>query len=357
MKKKICYFLIMIIANIMTVLFMKNESKAVTMTSWSTEQPPDGAKGIEKRTEYRFRDKSSKTSYSTSLDGWTRSGGNWVSSGSGQIDYVSSFPNGFDTNNSIYQQYNHSPISSSETLTDKITTTTSHIGYIYYHWCRNGNFNGNLKNRIVNGVYTSKFWCFHAFFSGTALGWDSKGAFYGDLPQYCNDTYWWIGYGEGVAANIPVYRCSYQKYKKLFNYYTWSKYSEWSPSAPATANNREIQKRTVWRYEENSIKNITPSIVTTYTVKTQTKKTTAKKTKIRLKMMILRGFKGYQIQYATNKKMKKGKNLWGKKKNASISVKRKKTYYIRVRYYKNKSRSKKKIYSKWSKVRCISVKK
>ena len=351
------YLFLTVAMFMMTILFFGSESKAV-MTSWSAEQPPEGAKGVEKRTEYRFRDKSTQTSYSTSLGGWTQAGGSWVASGSGQVDYVSSFPSGFEAGSGIYQYYNRVPVAPSETATNKTTVSTSHIGYIYYHWCRNGTYYGNQKNRTVNGVYTDKFWNFHAFFTSSPLGWDSKGAFYGDLPQHCNDTYWWIGYGEGVAANIPVYRCSYQQYKKLFNYYKWSKYSDWSASAPVPGSNREIQKRIAYRYEEDSIKSIAPSIVTTYTVKTSTgksgKNAAKKKVKIRLKMMII---KGYQIQYATNKKMKKSKSIWGKKKNVAISVKRKKIYYIRVRYYKNKSHSKKKVFSKWSKIKRLSVKK
>ena len=46
-----------------------------------------------------------------------------------------------------------------------------------------------------------------------------------------------------------------------------------------------------------------------------------------------------------------------KKVEKIISVKRKKIYYIRVRYYKNKSHSKKKVFSKWSKIKRLSVKK
>lgn len=322
------YLFLTVAMFMMTILFFGSESKAA-MTSWSAEQPPEGAKGVEKRTEYRFRDKSTQTSYSTSLGGWTQAGGSWVASGSGQVDYVSSFPSGFEARSGIYQYYNRAPVAPSETATNKTTVSTSHIGYIYYHWCRNGTNYGNQKNRTVNGVYTDKFWNFHAFFTSSPLGWDSKGAFYGDLPQHCNDTYWWIGYGEGVAANIPVYRCSYQQYKKLFNYYKWSKYSDWSAAAPVPRSNREI-------HGKNAAK---------------------KKVKIRLKMMIIRGFKGYQIQYATNKKMKKSKSIWGKKKSVAISVKRKKIYYIRVRYYKNKSHSKKKVFSKWSKIKRLSVKK
>lgn len=86
MKKK-GYLFLTVALFMMTILFLQSESKAV-MTSWNAEQPPEGAKGVEKRTEYRFRDKSTQTSYSTSLGGWTQAGGSWVASGSGQVDYV-----------------------------------------------------------------------------------------------------------------------------------------------------------------------------------------------------------------------------------------------------------------------------
>ena len=58
MKKK-GYLFLTVALFMMTILFLQSESKAV-MTSWSAEQPPEGAKGVEKRTEYRFRDKSTQ---------------------------------------------------------------------------------------------------------------------------------------------------------------------------------------------------------------------------------------------------------------------------------------------------------
>jgi len=99
------YLFLTVAMFMMTILFFGSESKAA-MTSWNAEQPPEGAKGVEKRTEYRFRDKSTQTSYSTSLGGWTQAGGSWVASGSGQVDYVSSFPSGFEARSGIYQYYN-----------------------------------------------------------------------------------------------------------------------------------------------------------------------------------------------------------------------------------------------------------
>ena len=65
---------------------------------------------------------------------------------------------------------------------------------------------------------------------------------------------------------------------------------------------------------------------------------------------------GYQLQYALNKKFKKKKSIQtGKIKYTIKKLKKKKTYYIRVRAYK--MNGKKKIYGKWSKVKKVKIKK
>ena len=70
----------------------------------------------------------------------------------------------------------------------------------------------------------------------------------------------------------------------------------------------------------------------------------------------VKGAKGYQLQYALNKKFKKKKSIQTKKTKYTIKkLKKKKTYYIRVRAYK--MNGKKKVYGKWSKVKKIKVKK
>ena len=67
------------------------------------------------------------------------------------------------------------------------------------------------------------------------------------------------------------------------------------------------------------------------------------------------GAKGYQLQYALNKKFKKKKSVQTKKTKYTIKkLKKKKTYYIRVRAYK--MNGKKKVYGKWSKVKAVKRK-
>ena len=66
--------------------------------------------------------------------------------------------------------------------------------------------------------------------------------------------------------------------------------------------------------------------------------------------------KGYQLQYALNKKFKKKKSVQTKKTKYTIKkLKKKKTYYIRVRVYKMNGR--KKVYGKWSTVKKVKIKK
>ena len=69
----------------------------------------------------------------------------------------------------------------------------------------------------------------------------------------------------------------------------------------------------------------------------------------------VKGAKGYQLQYALNKKFKKKKSVQTKKTKYTIKkLKKKKTYYIRVRAYK--MNGKKKVYGKWSTVKAVKRK-
>ena len=68
------------------------------------------------------------------------------------------------------------------------------------------------------------------------------------------------------------------------------------------------------------------------------------------------GISGYQIQYATNKKYKKAKKTVTQKKQYVIKkLRKKKTYYIRVRAYTVYNG--KTVYGRWSKVKKVKIKK
>ncbi len=215
-------------------------------SDWSTEYP-DGIDEalIESRTEYRYRDYETTTSYETSMEGWTQIGSSWVQSGSGTINYVSGWPSGYDRSHSTYTTYNKTPKTASETETDKVViNSTSTPGYIYWHWCR-GELTDGPSNRLIEEYYTDEFCCFHAFYSTTPetslehLSSDYSVVKFANADS-CTDSYWyWF---------LPVYRQNWTSYKKLFTYERWSDWSEWGPDPVEASDTREVETRTVYRY-------------------------------------------------------------------------------------------------------------
>lgn len=76
--------------------------------------------------------------------------------------------------------------------------------------------------------------------------------------------------------------------------------------------------------------------------------------KIQISWKKINGVTGYQIQYAANKKMRKAKKVTSAKTTYTAKkLKKKKTYYVRVRaYIKNGT---KKVYGRWSKIKKVKI--
>lgn len=87
--------------------------------------------------------------------------------------------------------------------------------------------------------------------------------------------------------------------------------------------------------------------------KVKMKKVQYRNKKILLKYKKVKGAKGYQIKYSTNKKFKKSKKITTKKLKYIIKKVRKKKYYIRVRAFK--TYNSKRVYGKWSKRKTVKV--
>ena len=81
-----------------------------------------------------------------------------------------------------------------------------------------------------------------------------------------------------------------------------------------------------------------------------------KKKSLTVKWRKVKGVKGYQLRYATNKKMKKAKTITITKNKLVIKKLAKKKYYIQVCAYKVDSNGKK-VKGKWSSKKAIKVKK
>lgn len=223
-------------------------------TDWSTERPGEGTDftNLQSRTEYRYSDKMVTTSYNTSLDGYTQSGSQWVKSGSGAIDYVSSFPSGFNRSSWYYTNYNKTPVTSYETWTTKRNVSTATIGYMYFHWCKNRGDGPN--NHIMSDCYEGAYPTFHAFTTSSPISYNSSaGAFYYHNSGVCRDTYWWDATYAWNGTQTPIKRCSYTDYRKLFTYYKWADFSDWSTTQYAKSDNRKVETREVYRWQSNEL--------------------------------------------------------------------------------------------------------
>ena len=79
--------------------------------------------------------------------------------------------------------------------------------------------------------------------------------------------------------------------------------------------------------------------------------------KLVISMKVVARANGYCVQYSTNKKFKKAKTKLTKKRKLTIKkLKKKKTYYIRVRAYRLDGKGKK-IFGPYSKTKKIKIKK
>ena len=233
-----------------------------TWSEWTTDSPETvGLSGdkVRQKTQYRYRDKETTTSYETSVDGWTRDGGSWVDKGTSYVDYIPTWPSGFDRNSSDYAKYNKTPKTNSETETTKIEVTgTSTVGYMYWHWCY-------LLADMSVGENNRKFGCYYNYYvdpnspttefesyvSDNAVSFNSSANAY-EIRGHSRFTWWWTTWGndKDPTNQLPVLRCTYKTYNKLFNYYRWTDWSAWQDTMLAgIVGSREVESRTVYSYD------------------------------------------------------------------------------------------------------------
>ncbi len=186
-------------------------------------------------TQYRYKLKEKTASYSTSMSGWTQNGYSLVKSTSGSIKYVKSWPSGFDHGNYYYNLYNKTPKTNSETPTTKVVVNSDNVtSYVYWHWCRGRYLSDGPYNSLVSDRWetasSGNFHTFHAFESTTLQ------SPYSSIPELCifnnksvcSDTYfWWY-------RPVEVRTQKYTTYSKLYNYYRWGSWTDYSETDPRT---------------------------------------------------------------------------------------------------------------------------
>ena len=213
-------------------------------SEWS-ETYPEGIDDelIETAIQYRYRDKETITSSEPVVEGYELVDTMWQEGREAYMDYVPSWPAGFDTNHSLYSQYNKTPLTNSETDTQKITLVSSNeVGYIYWHWCR-GTYASGPIDRKINDVWTSEFCAFHAFYSTThpsTLETVAGGGHLYSNSACCVDSYWYY--------YTPVARITYITQDVGYIHSRWLDWSDWSNTAYEATETRQVETRKVYRY-------------------------------------------------------------------------------------------------------------
>ena len=217
------------------------------MTEWS-EVKPEGVDEslVETKTQYRYSGYETLTSAAATMGGYTQIGKKWVQSGSGTVQYVSGWPSGFDTGNSLYTKYNNSPVSSSETATAKTVADSGEvIGYLYYHWCR-GTYTAGPINRTTSKTKDDTYTAFHSFaaplssLDPSTLTEASDGSVTYAHANACTDSWWWY--------YIPIYAQDYTNYTAEFTYERWTDWSAWSDTPVTATDTRKVETRALYRY-------------------------------------------------------------------------------------------------------------
>lgn len=184
-------------------------------------------------TLYRYKVKETTTDYATSKPGWTQNGYSKEKTGTGTY-YYASYPAGFDKSNSLYSKYNKSKGKNTETSTTiREYSSASQYKYIYWHWNYVDCGNVSAYDRIISDEKTTKYCHFAAFDTTESFGSTDRngktcsGIYYHDRKSLNYDISWWW-------FRFSVYKQTYTDYKKVYNYYRWTDWTEYSETDPRT---------------------------------------------------------------------------------------------------------------------------
>ncbi len=222
------------------------DKRADELTEWTVLPDLASSSPFESKTQYRYSDYQTQTSYSTSLAGYTQKSSTWVQSGTGTVNYVKVWPTGFSTSNSLYSQYNNQSkkVTASETATTKTTINSdAKAGYLWYHWCAGGAYSSSTQS--------STYSTFHAFYS-TSMTPDNADKYDSSDGSYklsgstaCSSCVWYWP--------VEVYAQKYTNYKKQFTYERWTDFTAWSDTAVTASSTRKVETRTVYRLAEATL--------------------------------------------------------------------------------------------------------
>ena len=211
---------------------------ADALNNWSETKPADAAgRVIETKEQYRYATYSSATAYTSTLDGYTLEKSDWEKNQTGTVNYVKSWPTGFNTSNSLYSTYNKTPKTAVTNTNDKtVIDSDKVVGYLYYHWCYDNSYYSVASS---SGNYTT----FHAYYSttnpSTYVDYDLSDMSYRTSNSCCSNSEWFFV--------TEVNQQQYTTYKKLYTFGKWSDWSQWSDTPVTATDTKKVETRTLYR--------------------------------------------------------------------------------------------------------------
>lgn len=203
-------------------------------SDWTTSTPPSGDYDVEKKTQYRYRDKETTSSTAYPLDDWTM-----VNSDSYYTDWGD------------WSGWSASAVSESDTR--QVETKWVEPTYrTLYNYNRYNEYNyATAGRRGWNGPAVG-WWGGHYCQYYEEYGWTTSPLTYtgSDSGYNIYEKVWYNEWTtqEQVTAGYTEYRYRDRSLITTYYYERWEAWSDWSSSAVSSSSDRQVETRTVYRY-------------------------------------------------------------------------------------------------------------
>ena len=215
-------------------------------SAWSGTKPSGTDLQIETRTEYRFRDKETKTGSSKTMDGW-------IWDGTKQTKLISQ--TGYQ--DSVMSTYDNETGKRALLSTQSVPIYSTRWKYVYYHFYKRGGGNHTFcPTNHAGGTYHGLYSNYSAFewYKKSSCG--SRDLYRGTACPECGSSAYWF-YNSGDSGNETYQSGSktqynYGIYQYIYNFYRWKDWSDWTDASITATSAKQVETRTAYRYKSNS---------------------------------------------------------------------------------------------------------
>ncbi len=195
---------------------------------------------VESKTQYSSRTKTTTTSTTDDLAGWTKY--------DTTVNYTEWVDKGWTTAKPTVSN------TCKQTATKTVTDSAAYTQYVYYHWrVKVGSttyytYGPNYwRNQGYNPVYYTKTTTSPLTYSATYDG-------YKAYVQSGQAGLWWLSSTTNVPAKTHTeYRYSTRTAYNVYSYYKWSDWSVWQDAAISASDNTEVKTQTVYSYKVKNV--------------------------------------------------------------------------------------------------------